>query len=48
MMKEWFATYDGSVVLVSHDSDEIDELADVALRMNVTRGATTAATLSME
>lgn len=48
VMKEWFATYDGSVVLVSHDSDEIDELADVALRMNVTRGATTAATLSME
>jgi hypothetical protein len=30
---------------VSHDTSEIDELADVALRVDVTRGATTEANL---
>lgn len=46
LMKEWFATYEGVVVLVSHDLDEIQELADVVAQMNVTRGATTEASLS--
>lgn len=45
LMKEWFETYEGTVVLVSHDSTEIEDLADVALRVNVTRGATTEANL---
>lgn len=45
LMKDWFATYKGTVVLVSHDAAEIDDLADVALRVNVTRGATTEANL---
>ena len=45
LTKEWFETYEGTVVLVSHDSTEIEDLADVALRVNVTRGATTEANL---
>jgi len=45
LMKDWFDAYEGTVVLVSHDTSEIDELADVALRMDVTRGATTEANL---
>ena len=47
LMKEWFATYEGTVVLVSHDSAEIEDLADLALRVDVTHGATTAAVLSL-
>ena len=45
LMAKWFEVYEGSVVLVSHDPDEIAELADVALRVQVTRGATTEARL---
>ena len=45
LMKDWFNAYEGTIVLVSHDSAEIENLADVALRVNVTRGATTEANL---
>lgn len=47
LMKEWFAIYEGVVVLVSHDVDEIDALADRAARVRVSRGTTTAAVLSL-
>jgi ATPase subunit of ABC transporter with duplicated ATPase domains len=46
-MKEWFAIYEGVVVLVSHDVDEIDALADRSARVRVSRGTTTAAVLSL-
>jgi ATPase subunit of ABC transporter with duplicated ATPase domains len=45
-MKEWFAVYEGVVVLVSHDADEVDALADRSVRVRVSRGTTTAAVLS--
>lgn len=45
LMKDWFNAYEGTIVLVSHDSAEIENLADIALRVNVTRGATTEANL---
>ena len=45
LMAKWFEVYEGSVVLVSHDPGEIAELADVALRVQVSRGATTEARL---
>jgi len=45
LMKEWFEVYEGTVVLVSHDPAEIEELADIALRVAVTRGATIEADL---
>jgi ABC-type sulfate/molybdate transport systems ATPase subunit len=47
LMKEWFAIYEGVVVLVSHDVDEIDALADRSARVRVSRGTTTAAVLSL-
>jgi ABC-type sulfate/molybdate transport systems ATPase subunit len=47
LLKEWFAIYEGVVVLVSHDVDEIDALADRAARVRVSRGTTTAAALSL-
>lgn len=47
LMKDSFATYEGVVVLVSHDMAEIEGLADVSLRVNVTRNETTTASLSM-
>jgi ABC-type sulfate/molybdate transport systems ATPase subunit len=46
LMKEWFAVYEGVVVLVSHDADEVDALADRSVRVRVSRGTTTAAVLS--
>lgn len=45
-MREWFATYEGVVVLVSHDPVDIEQLADVAVNVAVKRGATTTASLS--
>lgn len=45
LMKEWFEVYEGTVVLVSHDPAEIEELADIALRVAVTRGTTIEADL---
>ena len=48
MMKEWLASYEGSVVLVSHDHAEIEELADVGLRVSLSRGATTEAVLASD
>jgi ABC-type sugar transport system ATPase subunit len=47
LMKEWFALYEGVVVLVSHDVVEIDALADCSAQVRVSRGATTAAVLSL-
>lgn len=46
MLKESFATYDGVVVLVSHDPNELEELSDDALQVELTRGATTSALLT--
>lgn len=45
LMKEWFATYEGTVVLVSHDPGEIDELADIAAQVKLDRDASTTASL---
>jgi ABC-type sulfate/molybdate transport systems ATPase subunit len=47
LMKEWFAVYEGTVVLVSHDPEDIDDLADCSARVRVSRGATTEAVLSV-
>jgi molybdate transport system ATP-binding protein len=47
LMKDSFAAYEGTVILVSHDTDEINDLADVALRVDVTRGAATEANLAL-
>lgn len=45
MMADLFATYEGTVVLVSHDPSEINELAAVTSRIVMTRNATTACVL---
>lgn len=45
-MKEWFAAYEGVVVLVSHDPADIEQLTDIAVRVVAKRGSTTNATLS--
>jgi ABC-type sulfate/molybdate transport systems ATPase subunit len=47
LMKDWFVAYEGTVVLVSHDTSEIDELADVALRVEVTQSAVIEANLAL-
>lgn len=44
-MHRAFQTYDGTVVLVSHDQAEIDELATVVARATVTRGERTVASI---
>ena len=44
-MKTFFETYNGVVVLVSHDETEIEELATNVARIKVSRGESTTATL---
>ncbi|MFM8503945.1 MAG: ATP-binding cassette domain-containing protein [Acidimicrobiaceae bacterium] len=44
-MKTFFETYKGVVVLVSHDADEIAELATSAAQITISRGENTAAVL---
>ncbi|MFM7492714.1 MAG: ATP-binding cassette domain-containing protein, partial [Acidimicrobiaceae bacterium] len=44
-MKTFFETYNGVVVLVSHDADEIAELATSAAQITISRGENTAAVL---
>ena len=44
-MKTLFETYNGVVVLVSHDADEIAELATNVVRITISRGENTAAVL---
>lgn len=46
MMKESFSVYEGTIVIVSHDRADIDELVDTEYRVQMTRGVTTSATLS--
>jgi len=46
LMSDWFASYDGTVVLVSHDDADIAELVDAVHRVSVVRGITTTATLA--
>jgi len=46
MMKESFSVYEGTIVIVSHDRADIDELVDTECRVQMTRGVTTSATLS--
>lgn len=46
LMKRWFSTYEGTVVLITHDDTDIAELADSVHRVQVSRGVTTSATLS--
>ena len=46
LMKRWFSSYEGTVVLVTHDDTDIAELADSVHRVQVSRGVTTGATLS--
>ena len=46
LMSAWFASYDGTVVLVSHDDADIAELVDAVHRVSVVRGITTTATLA--
>ncbi len=46
MMKESFSVYEGTIVIVSHDRADIDELVDTECRVQMTRGVTTTATLS--
>lgn len=47
LMKESIATYEGVVVMVSHDETDIDELADVMARVEVTRGDSTSARIDV-
>ena len=44
-MKTLFESYNGMVVLVSHDADEIAELATNVVRITISRGENTAAVL---
>jgi len=46
LMKDWFSTYVGVVVLISHDDADIAELVDAVYRVGVTRDVATKATLS--
>jgi len=46
MMKESFSVYEGTIVIVSHDRADIDELVDTECRVQMTRSVTTSATLS--
>jgi len=46
LMKQWFSSYEGTVVLVTHDDADIAELAESVHRVQVSRGVTTSATLS--
>jgi ATPase subunit of ABC transporter with duplicated ATPase domains len=44
-MKTFFETYNGVVVLVSHDAGEIAELATTVAQITISRGENTAAVL---
>lgn len=48
LMKEWFAIYEGTVVLVSHDPTEIDDLADISAQVKLDRSETTTASLRIK